>query len=82
MSRGQKLTLLLQGTVSRYRRYFGRGQRADARLYRVSLFVFLFSMSMLEGLDYDDMSAKIRKNYLAILLVNWQARLLPPSSPV
>ncbi|GAA5961384.1 hypothetical protein JCM21900_006688 [Sporobolomyces salmonicolor] len=38
----------------------------------VSLVIFLVSMSMLEGLDGEEMREKIRQNYLPILLVNWQ----------
>ncbi|GAA5825476.1 hypothetical protein JCM3770_001846 [Rhodotorula araucariae] len=38
----------------------------------VSLFIFLFSMSLLEGLDSEETREKIRNNYWSILLVNWQ----------
>ncbi|GAA5901985.1 hypothetical protein JCM8208_006655 [Rhodotorula glutinis] len=38
----------------------------------VSLFIFLFSMSLLEGLDSEETREKIRSNYWPILLVNWQ----------
>ncbi|GAA5922968.1 hypothetical protein JCM3775_006203 [Rhodotorula graminis] len=38
----------------------------------VSLFIFLFSMSLLEGLDSEETREKIRTNYWPILLVNWQ----------
>ncbi|BGP41145.1 hypothetical protein JCM10450v2_005177 [Rhodotorula kratochvilovae] len=38
----------------------------------VSLFIFLFSMSLLEGLNGDETREKIRNNYWSILLVNWQ----------
>ncbi|CEQ41256.1 SPOSA6832_02937, partial [Sporobolomyces salmonicolor] len=40
----------------------------------VSLVIFLVSMSMLEGLDGEEMREKIRQNYMPILLVNWQVR--------
>ncbi|GAA5850658.1 hypothetical protein JCM9279_006377 [Rhodotorula babjevae] len=38
----------------------------------ISLFIFLFSMSLLEGLDSEETREKIRSNYWPILLVNWQ----------
>jgi len=38
----------------------------------VSLLIFLFSMSMLEGLDSEETKQKIRNNYWQILIVNWQ----------
>ncbi|KAL7337556.1 hypothetical protein BJY59DRAFT_717255 [Rhodotorula toruloides] len=38
----------------------------------ISLFIFLFSMSLLEGLDSEETKEKIKQNYLPILLVNWQ----------
>ncbi|GAA5984555.1 hypothetical protein JCM11641_006547 [Rhodosporidiobolus odoratus] len=38
----------------------------------VSLFIFLLSMSMLEGLNEAETKQKIRENYWAILSVNWQ----------
>ncbi|KAI5477973.1 protein Mpv17 [Pseudohyphozyma bogoriensis] len=38
----------------------------------VSLFIFLFSMSILEGLDGEETIAKIKFNYFPILFVNWQ----------
>lgn len=38
----------------------------------VSLFIFLFSMSLLEGLDSEETYEKIRANYMPILFVNWQ----------
>lgn len=37
-----------------------------------TLFVFLFSMGTMEGLDGDEIREKIRANYLPILFVNWQ----------
>lgn len=40
----------------------------------ISLFIFLFSMSLLEGLDSEETKEKIKQNYLPILLVNWQVR--------
>lgn len=39
----------------------------------ISLFVFLMSMSLMEGLDGEGTREKF-KNYLPILLVNWQVR--------
>ncbi|KAM0786551.1 hypothetical protein ACM66B_002008 [Microbotryomycetes sp. NB124-2] len=38
----------------------------------VGLFIFLFSMGTLEGLDGAQIKQKIRSNYWPILLVNWQ----------
>ncbi|SCV70514.1 BQ2448_1908 [Microbotryum intermedium] len=38
----------------------------------ISLFIFLMSMSLLEGLSDEELWDKIRHNYLPILLVNWQ----------
>ncbi|KAK4046821.1 hypothetical protein OIV83_005817 [Microbotryomycetes sp. JL201] len=38
----------------------------------VGLFIFLFSMGTLEGLDGAQLKEKFRQNYFPILLVNWQ----------
>ncbi|GAA5999699.1 Mpv17/PMP22 family protein [Rhodotorula paludigena] len=38
----------------------------------ISLFIFLFSMSLLEGLDQEQTREKIASNYWPILFVNWQ----------
>ncbi|BGP17451.1 hypothetical protein JCM10213_003266 [Rhodosporidiobolus nylandii] len=38
----------------------------------VSLVIFLLSMSLLEGLDGEQMKQKLRDNYWPILSVNWQ----------
>ncbi|GAA6061144.1 hypothetical protein JCM10212_001744 [Sporobolomyces blumeae] len=38
----------------------------------ISLLIFLFSMSMLEGLDGEETQQKIKDNYWPILFVNWQ----------
>ncbi|GAA5826174.1 hypothetical protein JCM5353_003833 [Sporobolomyces roseus] len=38
----------------------------------ISLFIFLFSMSLLEGLNGEETREKIRNNYWPILFVNWQ----------
>ncbi|GAA6036812.1 hypothetical protein JCM8097_003490 [Rhodosporidiobolus ruineniae] len=38
----------------------------------VSLFIFLLSMAMLEGLNEEETKQKIRDNYWPILRVNWQ----------
>jgi len=37
------------------------------------LLLFLFSMGMLEGLDGDEISEKIRTLWIPILIANWQA---------
>lgn len=42
-----------------------------------TLFVFLFSMGTMEGLDGDEIREKIRANYLPILFVNWQVSAGP-----
>ncbi|SGZ26427.1 BQ5605_C024g09912 [Microbotryum silenes-dioicae] len=38
----------------------------------ISLFIFLMSMGLMEGLSDEELWDKIRNNYLPILLVNWQ----------
>ena len=38
----------------------------------VSLFIFLMSMGLLEGLDEEGIKNKIKANYWGILFVNWQ----------
>ncbi|BGP56419.1 hypothetical protein JCM8202_001841 [Rhodotorula sphaerocarpa] len=38
----------------------------------ISLFIFLFSMSLLEGLDGEEVRERFRNQYFAILFVNWQ----------
>ncbi|GAA5987549.1 hypothetical protein JCM5350_006034 [Sporobolomyces pararoseus] len=38
----------------------------------ISLLIFLFSMSLLEGLNGEETQEKIKNNYWPILFVNWQ----------
>lgn len=38
----------------------------------ISLFIFLFSMSLLEGLNGEETRERFKNQYFAILLVNWQ----------
>ena len=38
----------------------------------ISLFIFLFSMSLLEGLNGEETRERFRNQYFAILFVNWQ----------
>lgn len=38
----------------------------------ISLFIFLFSMSLLEGLNGDETRERFKNQYFAILFVNWQ----------
>lgn len=47
---------------------------ADNLVHRapISLFIFLFSMSLLEGLNGEETRERFKNQYFAILLVNWQ----------
>lgn len=38
----------------------------------ISLFIFLFSMSLLEGLNGEETRERFKNQYFAILFVNWQ----------
>lgn len=38
----------------------------------ISLFIFLFSMSLLEGLNGDETRERFKNQYFSILFVNWQ----------
>lgn len=54
----------------------------DARRAPLGLFLFLFSMGMLEALDAEEISQKVKSFWLPVLLVNWQVSRRPRSATI
>ncbi|GAA5939908.1 Mpv17/PMP22 family protein [Sporobolomyces koalae] len=64
-------TVQTQGAVS-LKALLKRVAADQVGMAPISLLIFLFSMSLLEGLDGDETREKIKNNYWPILFVNWQ----------
>lgn len=50
----------------------GSADLASSRRAPLGLFLFLFSMGLLEGLDFDEIAGKVKSLWWPLLVANWQ----------